>query len=145
MNSNALSYLSPKATVRSSLIHGRGLFANEDLLPEEIVRVKGGYIFNRATLDKVAPILGPAEIQVAEDLFTGPIRAEEREGGMIFSNHSYDPNIGIQGQIVFVALRQISAGEELTHDRATTDDDDYALACRCEAAGCRVARIRRRS
>ncbi len=44
---------------------------------------------------------------------------------MIFSNHSCDPNIGVQGQIVFVALREISIGEELTHDWATTDDDDY--------------------
>jgi uncharacterized protein len=137
MHSNALSYLSPKVAVRSSPIHGRGLFANEALRPGEIVCVKGGHIFNRATRDQVAPILGPAEIQVAEDLFIGPINAEEREGGMIFSNHSCHPNIGVQGQIVFVALRPVSAGEELTHDWATTDDDDYALACRCGAAGCR--------
>lgn len=34
---------------------------------------------------------------------------------MIFSNHSCDPNIGVRGQIVFVALRPIAAGEELTH------------------------------
>jgi hypothetical protein len=135
MYSNALSYLSPKVTVRSSPIHGRGLFAAENLRPGEIVCVKGGHIFNRATLDKVAAILGPAEIQVADDLFIGPIRAEEREGGMIFSNHSCDPNICVQGQIVFVALRQIPAGEELTHDWATTDDD--TLACRCGAASCR--------
>jgi hypothetical protein len=48
---------------------------------------------------------------------------------MIFSNHSCDPNIGVQGQIVFVALRQIAAGEELTHGWATTDDDNYAMTC----------------
>ena len=56
---------------------------------------------------------------------------------MIFSNHSCKPNIGVQGQIVFVALRRIVAGEELTHDWATTDNDDYALVCRCGAATCR--------
>ena len=56
---------------------------------------------------------------------------------MIFSNHSCDPNIGVQGQIVFVALRRIPAGEELTHDWATTDDDDYVLECRCGARECR--------
>jgi uncharacterized protein len=38
---------------------------------------------------------------------------------------------------VFVALRQIAAGEELTHDWATTDNDDYTLVCRCGAPGCR--------
>lgn len=45
---------------------------------------------------------------------------------MVFRNHSCEPNIVVQGQIVFVALRHIMAGEEVTHDWATTDDDDYA-------------------
>lgn len=35
---------------------------------------------------------------------------------MLYTNHSCDPNIGLQGQIVFVAMRDIAAGEELTHD-----------------------------
>ena len=47
------------------------------------------------------------------------------------------PNIGVQGQIVFVAMRDIAAGEELTHDWATTDDEDYRMECRCGAATCR--------
>ena len=103
----------------------------------EIVCVKGGYIFTRAALAEVAPVLGPAEIQIADDLFIGPRELDEREGAMIFSNHSCEPNIGVQGQIVFVALRQILPGEELTHDWATTDDDDYTLECRCGAPTCR--------
>ena len=53
---------------------------------------------------------------------------------MLFTNHSCAPNIGVQGQIVFVALRDIAAGEELTHDWATTDDDTYEMRCRCGAA-----------
>lgn len=132
-----LSYLSPKATVKSSPIHGRGLFAVGQFQPGEIVCVKGGYICTRAEWGGIAPSLGPAEIQIAADLFIGPRRIEEREGGMIFSNHSCDPNIGVRGQIVFVALRVIEAGEELTHDWATTDDDDYTMICRCGAACCR--------
>ena len=83
------------------------------------------------------PQLGPAEIQIGEDLFIGPTTSEEREGSMIFSNHSCEPNIGVQGQIVFVALRDIAAGEELTHDWATTDDDSYELQCNCGATTCR--------
>lgn len=137
MNLEPLSYLSPKATVRDSPIHGRGLFAAGEFHPGELVCVKGGHIFTRTTLDKVAPLFGSAEIQIVDDLFIGPILLEEREGSMIFSNHSCDPNIGVQGQIVFVALRQIASGEELTHDWATTDDDDYSLVCRCGAIACR--------
>ncbi len=132
-----LSYLSPKAAVKDSPIHGRGLFAIEAFLPGEMVCVKGGYVFNRAALDQIAPVLGPAEIQIADGLFIGPRHAEERDGGMIFSNHACDPNIGVQGQIVFVALRRIAAGEELTHDWATTDDDDYRMTCRCGGLSCR--------
>ena len=82
-------------------------------------------------------MLGPAEIQIGDDLFIGPLRKEDRDGSMIFSNHSCDPNIGVQGQIIFVALRDIRPGEELTHDWATTDDDDYEMTCQCGAANCR--------
>ena len=85
MQLGALSYLSPKVIVRNSPIHGRGLFATAEIRPGEIVCVKGGHIFTRATLEQVASILGPAEIQIADDLFIGPIHPEEREGCMIFS------------------------------------------------------------
>jgi SET domain-containing protein len=132
-----LSYLSPKAAIKQSSIHGRGLFAVAPIGKGEVVCVKGGYIFNRQTLISMPDWYRAAEIQIAEDLFIGPLSKPEREGSMIFSNHSCEPNIGVQGQIVFVALHDIEAGEELTHDWATTDDDDYKLECRCGAATCR--------
>src|SRR5918997_1650196 len=132
-----LSYISPKAVVRESRIHGRGLFAVEAFAKDEIVAVKGGHIFDRRTLREVEPVLGPAEIQIGEDLFIGPLAESEREGSMIFSNHSCEPNIGVRGQIVFVAMRDIHAGEELTHDWAMTDDDNSSTECRCGAVNCR--------
>jgi hypothetical protein len=137
MLTEVLSYITPKAVVRESLIHGRGLFAAEAFRTGEIVCVKGGYVFTRTKLLDIQPVLGPAEIQIGEDLFIGPLHPEERDGGMIYSNHSCDPNIGVQGQIVFVALRDILAGEELTHDWATTDDDDYSMTCHCSTPACR--------
>ena len=137
MHSGPLSYLSPKAEVRPSPIHGRGLFATQTFRAGEIVCIKGGHVFDRATLLAIAPALGPAEIQIGDDLFIGPLDRAEREGSMIFSNHSCEPNIAVQGQIIFVALRAIHAGEELTHDWATTDDDDYTLDCHCGAPCCR--------
>jgi len=134
---NPLSYISPKAEVRTSPIHGRGLFAGQPIRAGEVVCAKGGHIFSRETLHEVSARLGPAEIQIAEDLFIGPLSEEEREGSMIFSNHSCDPNIGVQGQVVFVAMRDIEAGEELTHDWAMTDHDDYEMECRCNSENCR--------
>jgi SET domain-containing protein len=132
-----LSYLSPKTIVKESSIQGRGLFAIRPLKKGEIVAVKGGHIFNRKTLEVVQKSLGAAEIQIGEDLFIGPLAKSQREGSMIFSNHSCDPNIGVQGQVVFVAMRNIKAGEELTHDWAMTDDDTYKMPCNCGAAVCR--------
>lgn len=132
-----LSYISPKAAVRESPIHGRGLFAVEAIDEGEIVCVKGGAVFGRERLRELSARLGPAEIQIAEDLFIGPLVEDEREGSMIFSNHSCEPNLGVRGQIVFVAMRRIEAGEELTHDWSMTDDDDYEMECRCGSESCR--------
>lgn len=132
-----LSYISPKAAVKESQIHGKGLYAVEPIARGELVCVKGGYIFDRQTLNSMPDWFRAAEIQIAEDLFIGPVNEDEREGSMIFSNHSCEPNIGVKGQVVFVAMRDIEAGEELTHDWATTDDDDYQMKCNCSARNCR--------
>jgi hypothetical protein len=56
---------------------------------------------------------------------------------MLYSNHSCDANLGMRGEITFVAMRDIRAGEELTHDWATTDDDDYSIECKCGTPNCR--------
>jgi hypothetical protein len=132
-----MSYLSPKTVVKDSPIQGRGLFAAAPIACGEIVVVKGGHIFDGATRAALQARLGPAEIQIGDDLFIGPRTEAERDGAMIWSNHSCEPTIGVQGQIVFVALRDIAAGEELTHDWATTDDDGSRMKCRCGAATCR--------
>src|SRR5213592_4088555 len=133
-----LSYLSPKAEVRESKIHGRGLFATADIAKDEVVAVKGGHIVTREFLRReITPKLGPVEIQIDDDLFIAPVTEEERELSMLYSNHSCDANLGVRGEITFVAIRDIRAGEELTHDWAMTDDDDYSMECNCGANSCR--------
>ena len=133
-----LSYLSPKTEIRESKIHGRGLFAIADIAKDEIVAVKGGHIVDGKTLrEEITPVLGPVEIQIGDDLFIAPVSEEERELSMLYLNHSCDPNLGIRGEITFVAMRDIRSGEELTHDWALTDDDDYSIECNCGAADCR--------
>jgi SET domain-containing protein len=132
------SYRSLKTEVRESTIHGRGLFATAEIAKGEVVAVKGGHIISREQLrEQVTPRLGPAEIQIGDDLFIAPVTNEEREGSMIYSNHSCNANLGMRGEITFVAMRDIRAGEELTHDWATTDDDNYTLKCNCGAKNCR--------
>jgi uncharacterized protein len=133
-----LSYLSPNTEVRESKIHGRGLFAIADIAKNEIVAIKGGHIVDRKSLrEKITPVLGPVEIQIGDDLFIAPVSDEERELSMLYLNHSCDPNLGVRGEITFVAMRDIRAGEELTHDWSMTDDDDYSLECNCGVPDCR--------
>ena len=133
-----LSYLSPKTGVRESKIHGRGLFAIADIAKDEIVAVKGGHIVDGKTLrEKITPRFGPVEIQIGDDLFIAPVTDDERELSMLYLNHSCDPNLGVRGEITFVAMREIRSGEELTHDWAMTDDDDYFIECHCGASNCR--------
>ena len=132
------TYFSPKTEKRLSGIEGRGLFAKEPISQGEIVVVKGGYVMTTAQRHKVSEYMGPSEIQIAEDLHIGPTTPEDREGGMMHLNHSCEPNLGLQGQIVFVALRDISKDEELTFDYAMTDDDPHdAMQCNCGASSCR--------
>ena len=52
-------------------------------------------------------------------------------------NHSCEPNLGLQGQIVYIALRDIAADEELTFDYATNGDEPEEMICRCGAPTCR--------
>jgi uncharacterized protein len=62
---------------------------------------------------------------------------EEYEPVMLFINHSCDPNVGFAGNIVLVAMCDVSAGEELTTDYALFDDYDEDMACHCNTAQCR--------
>ncbi len=134
----ALCYRSAKTEVRDSKIHGRGLFAAADIAKDEVVAVKGGHIVDRDTLRReIVPRLGHVEIQIDDDLFIAPVTDEERELSMLYSNHSCDANLGIRGEITFLAMRDIHAGEELTHDWAMTDDNDYSVECKCGAPNCR--------
>ena len=132
-----LTYRSPKTQVRESPIQGKGLFAIDAIKEGEIVAVKGGHILTTEEWKALEPELGPAEIQIADNLFIAPITQEQRNESMLYTNHACDPNIAIQGQIVFVAMREIKPNEELTHDWATTDDEEYEMKCNCRSSNCR--------
>jgi hypothetical protein len=132
-----LTYFSPKTEKRSSAIEGRGLYSTAKIKKGEVVVIKGGYILTKTQRDHIGRELGPSEIQVTEDLFIGPTTQSEREGGMMHLNHSCEPNLGLQGQIVYVALRDIGIDEELTFDYAMTDDEPYEMTCRCGSSRCR--------
>jgi uncharacterized protein len=132
------SYITPKARKgRKSGIHGRGLFAMKPIRKDEIVAIKGGHIVTRDQLKKYRKIIGDSYIQIDDDFFLAPLRKEEHDRVMMFINHSCDPNVGVKGQITYVAMRNIKPGEELTLDYAMIDDDDFEMQCACGKSNCR--------
>ena len=74
---------------------------------------------------------------IADDFVLAPFTAEEVENVMMFLNHSCEPNIGILGQILFVAMRDIQAEEELTIDYAMFGADKEPMPCNCQSPACR--------
>jgi uncharacterized protein len=132
------SWFSSKTEKRASPIHGRGLFARAAIATGEIVAVKGGAITDAAALSVVRDEVSPAEIQIEDDLYIAPRSADEVEGNILCLNHSCDPNVGVRGQITFVAMRDIPSGAELTIDYAMIDADPAErMACSCGAPECR--------
>lgn len=132
------SWFNPKTERRASVIQGRGLFARDRLAADEIVAVKGGAIVDAATMAHLRPLVSPAEIQIEDGLFITPLDADQVEENILCLNHSCDPNVGVRGQITFVAMRSIAAGDELTIDYAMIDGDPAErMACHCGVAECR--------
>lgn len=61
-------------------------------------------------------------------------------GTAMFINHSCDPNCEteeIEGKVWIIAIRNITAGEELTYDYNLYDGDEDDAVCNCGARNCR--------
>jgi SET domain-containing protein len=131
------SYRSSKTRIRKSPIHGRGLFAARPVRKGEIVAIKGGHILDKRTLAKVRRHIAASYIQLGDGFYIGALSRVEVAPNKLFINHSCEPNLGIAGQITFVALRAIRAGEELTYDWAMEEDAPTVTQCSCGARRCR--------
>src|SRR5262245_18022281 len=110
------SYLSPNARVGHSRIEGQALDARSRIRKGETVAIKGGHVYDARTLARARGRIAVSYIQIADGFFIGALTAAEVARNKIFINHSCAPNLGIRGQIVYVAMRDIRAGEELTYD-----------------------------
>ncbi len=130
-------YRSPKIEVRDECLSGRGVVAIEPIAAGEIVAIKAGHIVNREQVQRITREIGDYSLQFHDDFYLTPVTLEEVEETTIFINHSCDANVGFQGQVIYVAIRDIAVDEELCHDYAMARTDDYTLECHCGAADCR--------
>ena len=130
-------YRSPKTEVRTGGLQGRGLFAIQKIEKDEIVAVKAGHIVMTDQIDEITSSVGDYALQIHDHIYLSPISEEEVSRMVIFINHSCNPNVGFDGQITYVAMRDIEPGEELCHDYAMERSDTYFLDCQCGSDLCR--------
>jgi uncharacterized protein len=132
------SYITPKARKGvASAIEGRGLVAVAPIAAGEIVAIKGGHVVTTDALQALPERLQNSEVQIADGFHLVAVEEAEYEPVMLFINHCCEPNVGFAGNIVLVAMRDISVGEELTTDYALFDDYEGGMECRCGAPSCR--------
>jgi uncharacterized protein len=131
------SYLSPKTKIAKSPIEGRGLFATGRIAKGAIVAIKGGHVLDLRTLARTRARTAASYVQIEDGFYIGARTRREVGTNKLFINHSCDPNVGIRGQVTFVALREIAPGEELTYDWAMEENHPARTWCRCGAANCR--------
>lgn len=130
------SYRTPKAEIKPSPIHGRGLFAKKPIKKGEIAGIRTGHIVDKKIFEKSA--IKGSEAQIAENFYLVALTPQEYEDTLLFVNHSCQPNLGFKGDVVLVSLRDIKKGEELTADYSTCISDIYFhLLCNCGEANCR--------
>ena len=130
-----MNWLSPDAQASGAGDKGMGSYAIAPISSGQTVVGFGGYVTTRDILDTLPADQQHRSIQVAPELYLTP-SANREPGDMI--NHSCDPNLGLLGSMVLVAMRDIEVGEELTFDYATCDDSDYdEFDCLCGTASCR--------
>lgn len=133
VNHEPTGWLSPKAEARRKDA-GYGVFARAPIAKDEVIAVWGGEVMPKARFDQLPERMRRLSVQVEEDLYL----VVHNEGPADYINHSCDPNAGMMGQIVVVAMREIRPGEEITFDYAMTDGSDYdEFDCKCGAANCR--------
>jgi hypothetical protein len=135
------SYKSTKARVREvPQLGGKGLFAKCRINSGEVVCVKGGHVLTTDEFVLLPVGIRQHAMQIEENLFLGPKSESEIPKNSMYLNHSCEPNVGIRGQTVFVALRDIECDEQLSIDYAMMYVDRNAFvpfACKCGSEACR--------
>ena len=110
---------------------GRGLFAGREYSSGELILNLQGARYERD--DPIHGTPGGANL-----LQTGWRTYILLEPPGVFANHSCNPNAGIRGNRRLVAIRSISAGEEIRFDYSTTMAENYwTMPCRCGDPVCR--------
>lgn len=128
------SYLAPSCAVRPVFDDQLGVFAIAPIAQDELIAVWGGTMYTAAQLAELPAGMASIGIQVEEDLYLVSLPPSPADR----INHCCNPNAGIKGQIVLVAMRDIAVGEQVCFDYAMSDGSPYdEFTCACGADQCR--------
>lgn len=116
---------------------GLGLITLEPIKKGDTVILFGGKLMTKYEVKNLPEDMRDIPFQVSDDIYFGIAdRSDIGIGERI--NHSCNPNVGFVSEMRLVALREISAGEDIVMDYATcSSTEDYALSCSCESENCR--------
>lgn len=120
-----------KTYIKTSAIHGVGVFAKKNLKKGEIAFIMRGKIVFVLEKTKKDALSNPNRIGLEKNMWLDP------NPPALFINHSCDPNLGMRGKFLFVALRNIKKGEELTFDYSISEDSLWEMRCGCGKERCR--------
>ncbi|MCV3216901.1 SET domain-containing protein-lysine N-methyltransferase [Plectonema radiosum NIES-515] len=131
-----------KYKVRNNQISGYGIYAVKDLKSGEVIftgEARSQKIVTRSYVESHWNAIQKEDFRryaypISEEVF---ILWDDNPTEWSPQNHSCDPNIAIQG-LDYVAIRDITAGEELTLDYATLYDENFLeFDCQCGSLNCR--------
>jgi|WetSurMetagenome_2_1015567.scaffolds.fasta_scaffold02386_9 uncharacterized protein len=138
---NTHSWLHPGLEKRESATQGAGIFAGTDIRKGELLSIFGGKVMLIDEMYQLPEDLQRFTMQIEERFVLGPAGTVPEDTD--YFNHSCDPNSGFRGQVFLVAMRDISAGEEITFDYAMTVSESvgsemvFSMECRCGSSLCR--------
>jgi hypothetical protein len=128
-------HFSPKARTVPTANGGHGAVAAEHFAAGELIAAFGGRCVSRQELDLLPVSQQIRSIQIEDQLYLAGAPEPEPAD---FINHSCEPNCGMHGNTVLVALRDIAPGEPLVYDYAMSDGSDYdEFECTCGSPRCR--------
>ncbi len=130
------SWIDPRIEIKSSPLHGKGMFALAPIKKGEVAVIWGlPRTYESKEEAEAAAAKGRVEGksiivgQLDEDLFTVE---EKGDGPTYFMNHSCDPNLWMKNEVTLIARRDIKPNEELTIDYALAEaDEDHEASWKC--------------
>lgn len=143
----SMDWLNPDIYLQSSEIHGQGYFSRKKILKGAIVFIFGGMPFFQNRLELLAKnnqekyLFYRSVIHLSDDFYLKAFDGFHKSVKSRLINHSCNPNLIIEGQIIVRAFRDIMPSEELCLDYSTLSNpqDDHIIieSCLCKTTPCR--------